>query len=66
LRNPEEGDTCMRLCFQDASDTELFRFRGFKIPISGPFEFKPIILMPVKDRNFDYFSQLSRYQVQLN
>lgn len=64
MRNPEEGDTCLRVCFQKASDTELVRFQGFQIPIDGPFDLKPIILMPVKNRNFDYFSQLSNHQVK--
>jgi len=65
LRNPKEGETLVILCFPEAADAELFRFNGFKIPIKGSFQFKPIILMPVKDRNFDYFAQLSKFQVLL-
>lgn len=63
LRNPSEGETCVRLTFQNKNDADLLRFKGFRVPLKGPFPEKPLILMTMKDRGFDYFSQLVRYQV---
>lgn len=66
LRNPLEGQTHVRLSFPDHEAVDLLRFQGLKVPINGEqFKSKPLILMPVKDRNFDYLTELIKFQVFL-
>ena len=64
MRNPFEGETCVRLTFENKNDADLFRSKGFKVPLKGLFPEKPLIIMSVKDRGFDYFTQLLKYQVR--
>jgi len=64
LRNPtSEGQTTVRVSFAERSAADLLRFQGLKVPVAGEFHFKPLILIPIKSRNFDYLTELVKFQV---
>ena len=57
----------MRISFSDINAADLLCFKGLKIPIDGEqFKTKPLIIMPVRDRNFDYLNDLVKFQVLKN
>lgn len=61
LRNPKEDPTCIRLNFRNESEVDMIQSKGLELEMGT--HNKPIILMGVSDRNFDYLAELNKYQV---
>ena len=64
LRNPLEGLSNVRVTSPEAFSADLFKFQGLKVPITGDFSCsKPLIILPVKSREFDFGQEITKFQV---
>ena len=63
LQNSLEDQTCLRLSFDSPTSVEVLKNKGLKIPLESNFGKKPIITMFPKERSFDYFTEVIKYQV---